>query len=116
MNLPKRDYAHFARLQGGKEVLPILENAIASVPIGEAEIQNLLGGLAAVAIGLQFACAPRTRAESVHEPIELGKAGILQDLQSTRLAQNPRFSFVGAFARRRLFLGYRRSHSRIGLR
>lgn len=115
MNLPKRDYAHFARPQAGKKILPILENAVASVPIGEAEIQYLLGGPAPVAIGLQFACATGARAESVHEPIELGKAGSLQDLQSARLTQNPRFSFVGTFARRRLFLGYGRSHSLIGL-
>src|SRR5580700_2586256 len=100
MNLSKRDYAHFARLQGGKEVLPIFENAIASVPVGEAEIHYLLrGGFAAVAIGLHFTCAARTRAESVHEPIELSKARVLQDLQSTRSTQNPRFVFVGAFAR-----------------
>src|ERR1700722_84400 len=111
MNLPKRDCAHFARLQGSKEVLPIFENTIASVPVGEAEIQNLLGGLTAVAIGLQFACAIRTRAESVHEPIELSKLGSFQNLQSTRLPQNPRFSFVGTLTRRRLFFGHSRSHS-----
>src|ERR1700733_1503056 len=117
MNLSKRDHAHFARVQGGKIILPIFENAIASVPVGEAEIQNLLrGGVAAVAISLRLARAAWTRAESMHEPIKLSNLRSFQNLQSTRMAQTPRLSFERAFARRRLFLGYRRSHSLIGLR
>jgi hypothetical protein len=101
VNLPQGGHAHGASAQSGKKLFAIRMNPRARVPLGEAEIQHLLGSFPAVALRFERACAPRPRAESVNQPIEFSEHTRLQHLQATRPANRPGRTACGR--RRRAF-------------
>ena len=81
MKLPQRDQRHFARAKRRHEFRAVRRDALALIPIREAQIQR--------ALAVQHALASGPRAESMHQPAEFSQRARLHDLQAARAADRP---------------------------
>src|SRR5579863_10346436 len=89
MNLAQTYDAHFCRAERCKEFLAIFQDVIARIPFREAEIQDFFGGIAARLLRWKFADAAWTRAEAVHQPVQVRQCGRCEKLQTVAAAQRP---------------------------
>jgi hypothetical protein len=70
MNLAQQDGSHFPRADCPEKFLSIGHDAIAAVPFGEPEIQDIPCRFLAVSHLFEFAGSAASRAESVNQPTE----------------------------------------------
>ena|SRR5579859_7967245 len=83
MKLPERNERKIACPDCGLESLPVLQNRLTIVPIGEAEIQDVLAGT-------QNAGAASARAKAVDQPWKFLEWREFQNLYAAHRAQRPR--------------------------
>jgi hypothetical protein len=78
MDLLERNEFEVGRAEGGLEAAAVFEDILASVPIGEAEVQHFLA--------IQRGDAAGAGAEAVDQPGNFGERGYLQDFNAADFA------------------------------
>ena len=82
MNLSQRDKPHFVRANRAEELLAIVANMLARVPVRESEIKDCFGSISTIARHFQIACATRSCTEAVNQPIEPRERRCFENLQA----------------------------------
>src|SRR5579862_4545991 len=92
MELTQSNDAHFLRANCARESCAISQDALARIPVCEAEIENFLGGLpgSPASNGIfQLTHAAGARAESVNEPFLGRETRRLEYLHGAGFAETP---------------------------
>lgn len=82
VNLPQRNNAHFACTDSLEEILAVIANSLAVVPVREPQIEHFFASVLAAARRYQLARTAQSGAESVYEPAEPRKRRGFEHLQS----------------------------------
>ena len=80
------------RADGGLKLAAIFQNVFAGVPIGEAQVQNILA--------VEGTDAAFAGAEAVNEPGQFGERSEFEDLQAVRFVKTPGCGDARGFWRR----------------